>query len=273
MKHVVVIFNLCVFTAVCRAQIVSVRCCAEDADYQRVAQCMSGVYEVVLPPDCPPAAKCVLGFGKNHAAMAALCDPLEPVTPPPRRAQCTSWQDDATVVLAECVAKADPSVNLWSIYDDEGDGDLDLADLAVFQFVYDVTPKLAQSQAMLVYAECCVPESVVRNIGACLSGPEAVDIPPMCDTATNCIFGFSEPVELGDWQNKLCAGGTAELPDPSTAYCTFWEHSELPPTFTCRGAQLPGHSLFIIADDDGDADVDLSDFAAFQRDFGTTNKS
>jgi hypothetical protein len=210
---------------------------------------------------------CVLGFRENVELMSALCDSQRPVTRPPERAHCASWADETALAVQECVAKSQPSVNLWSVFDDEGDGDFDLVDLAGFQDVYQVTPKLVQSEAVLVAVECCVPESVIRNLGACLSGPQETNLPAECEASTDCVYGFSELIEIGDWQYTMCTSKPPVLPDPFAAYCISWDGG-VSVTFICHAAHLPGHSLAILADDDGDEDVDLADFATFQREFG-----
>jgi hypothetical protein len=35
----------------------------------------------------------------------------------------------------------------------------------------------------------------------------------------------------------------------------------------CPARNIPGSTFFIVSDADGDADVDLADFAVFQREF------
>ncbi len=249
-------------------QLVSVRCCTEQADLQQVRRCLSGPGNTEPPDECPPTATCVLAFGEHQDLMTMLCDAQLAVPPVPLRAYCSSWNDETATVSAECVAKAQASVNLFSVYDDDADGDLDLRDLAGFGQVYGVTPALQQSEAVLVSVECCVPEFLVREIGACLSGPGSNAIPAACDASANCVYGFSAPIELGDWHHTMCAPGNPILPHPSYAYCVSWQNADLPLVFSCRAAQLPGNSFSIVSDEDGDDDVDLADFAFFQRDFG-----
>jgi hypothetical protein len=38
-------------------------------------------------------------------------------------------------------------------------------------------------------------------------------------------------------------------------------------SFLCPAADIAGHAYFIVADTDGDVDVDLRDFAALQREW------
>ena len=272
-----------VFVPSVRAQLVSVRCFTQQADLDRIGDCVSGDGNLMQPLTCPAGATCVLGFGGKVQLMPALCDPEDPDIPDPSRAYLSSWTDPTTPVWQECVAKPQASVSLFSVFDDEvraavntrprraaaqvSDGDLDLADLAVFLQVYDVTPKLVQSDAVLAYAECCVHESVIRNIGQCLSGPRVTTAPFPCDGVATCVAGFSEPVEIGDYQHKLCASGEPVLPGPSDAVCVSWQAEGVPAAHLCPARNIPGSTFFIVSDADGDADVDLADFAVFQREF------
>jgi len=249
---------------------------------QRIGECVSGPDVKSQPSPCPPASTCVLGFGDNQAMMVILCDPEQIVPPDPHRGYCSSWTDESVSVVQECVAKPNPSISLFTVFDDEGDGDLDLRDVAVFGQVYDTTPKLEQSDAILVYVECCVPVSVIRATGKCLTGPgpsyhctgnprqvicSGNPIPSTCDAAATCVVGFSSVVEVGDYQYKLCASGPADLPDPSTSYCDSWHMEEIPVVFSCRGSPIAGDSFFVVADSNGDGDVDLADFSVIQIEF------
>jgi len=256
-----------VFCPWAEGQLVSVRCCIEQPDLGRIGECISGPDDTSLPSSCPPAAICVLAFGNNTEVMESLCDPTQPVQPIPVRGYCSQWVDENFVVVHECTAKLNASINLFAVFDDEQDGDLDLWDLAVFNQDYDSVPKLEQSDAVVVYVECCVPEGVVRNIGACLSGPGGTTIPTACDAAANCVVGFSALVEVGDWLNKLCASGPRVPPDPSTSYCFSWQSEEIPIVHLCPGSHISGLAMFVVSDSDGDGDVDLCDFAVFQREF------
>ncbi len=250
------------------AQLVSVRCCTEQPDLERIGECISGPGDTSQPTSCPPAATCVLGFGDNAGLMESLCDPAQVIPPIPFRAYCSEWVDETSTIVNQCVAKSNASINLFAVYDDDQDGDLDLQDLAVFDQVYDSVPKLVQSDAVLVAVECCVPDSVIRSIGDCLSGPGGTTIPGACDGTATCVVGFSELVELGDWQYKLCANGPAALPDPSTSFCDSWQMEGIQIIHSCRGSRTAGNSFFVVSDSDGDDDVDLADFSVFQREFG-----
>lgn len=256
-----------VFCTRTEGQVISVRCCIEQPDLERIGECVSGPGDTSLPSSCPPAATCALGFGSNADLMESLCDPAQSAQPVPVRGYCSEWSDDNSVAVHECTAGLNPSINLFAVFDDEQDGDLDLGDLAVFHQVYDSTPKLEQSDAVLVYLECCVPQAVVKAIGNCLSGPGETALPGTCNAAANCIAGFSAPVEVGDWLNRLCASGPIVPPDPSNSYCSSWQSEEIPTVYLCPGSHISGLAMFVVSDSDGDGDVDLRDFAVLQREF------
>jgi len=267
-RALVAAITLTAFSPPVWAQLVSVRCCTEQADLERIGECISGPGNTSQPTSCLPAATCVLGFGDNAGLMESLCDPEQVLSPTPFRAYCSEWVDETATVVKQCVAKSNASINLFTVYDDDLDGDLDLQDLAVFDQVYDSVPKVEQSDAVLLSVECCVAESVVRAIGECLSGPGGTTIPSACDRTTTCVVGFSALVELGDWQYRLCTTGLPELPDPLTSYCVSWQMEGIPITHFCRGSRIAGNSFFVVSDSDGDGDVDLADFSVFQIEFG-----
>ncbi len=282
---VVAITVLLALVPAVRAQLVSVRCCTEQAALQKIGDCVSGPGGTSQPGACPAAATCALGFGEDAQLMGNLCDPQQTEIPAPTRGFCSEWANEDLTTVRQCVGKPQVSVSLFSVFDDEvraavntrprraaaqvSDGDLDLADLAVFLQVYDVTPKLVQSDAVLVYVECCVPEEVIRNIGQCLSGPRVTTAPFPCDGVATCVAGFSEPVESGDYQHKLCASGEPVLPGPSDAVCLSWQAEGVPAVHLCPARNIPGSTFFIVSDADSDADVDLADFAVFQREFAS----
>ncbi len=252
-----------------RAQLISVRCCTEESDLARIDDCVSGPGNLDQPATCPAAATCVLGFGADTALVDALCDEKRAVPPPPFRAYCSSWIDPAATVKRECVAQPQASVSLFSVYDDDGDGDLDSSDVAVFKKVYQPVPKVEQSEAVLAQLECCVPESIIRGIGQCLSGPGVTAQPPPCNGMASCVAGFSAPVELGDWLFGLCGPPPLVPPDPATSYCLTWHEKGVSAVQFCPASSPPGNNPFVVSDADGDADVDLFDLAVFLRDWET----
>jgi len=200
--------------------------------------------------------------------MSLICDFGRTTIPDFSRGYCSGWADENATITFECVARSGAGITLFEIFDDEQDGDLDAIDFAWFQQTYESIPKQVQSNAKVVSVECCIPESVIRDIGECLSGPSQSAIPSACIHDTRCVVGFSEPVEIGDYLFKLCAAGLAVTPDLSNGLCTSWQDPATPSAFECVALRTPGLSLFVVSDDDGDGDVDLRDFSVFQRDFG-----
>jgi hypothetical protein len=97
--------------------------------------------------------------------------------------------------------------------------------------------------------------------------PRVISTPPPCNEDIRCTLGFSAPVELGDYQYRMCAAGLPIDPDASIGYCSSWQAAETPVVFACPANKAAGATFFVVSDSDGDDDVDLFDFAAFQRDF------
>jgi hypothetical protein len=246
--------------------LVSVRCCTQESNLASIEDCVSGHGNLTQPSTCPPGAACVLGFGENTQLMAALCDLDAAVTATPDQASCSTWVYDAMPVAQECVAKSHLVATLFSVYDDDGDGDLDATDVALFEKVFPIVPNVVQSEAALTYMQCCLPEAVILSVGQCLSGPGVTAIPPACDGMATCIAGFSEAVEPGDYQYVLC-GEPVVLPKPKDSYCLAWQAEDVATSFLCPAADIAGHAYFIVADTHGDVDVDLRDFAAIQREW------
>jgi len=247
------------------AQMVSVRCCSSQADLEKVGNCISGPGDPSRPPACAVGATCVLGFGANVETMGGLCDPDRPTIPDLSRGYCSSWADEEATIEHECVALPSTGISLFEVFDDDQDGDFDLLDLAMFFEAYNSVPKQIQSDARLVSLECCVPESVIRDIGVCLFGPGGGTIPAACTHDMHCTVGFSLPVEVGDYLYRLCASGLSVTPDLSDGICTFWQDPATPSAFECPVSKRAGLSLFVVSDADDDGDVDLRDFSVFQR--------
>ncbi|MEK6677411.1 MAG: hypothetical protein AABZ47_17380 [Planctomycetota bacterium] len=262
-------FFLAVFsfgiTAPTFAQLVSVRCCTEESHLDRIADCVSGDGNLMQPETCLPGAMCVLGFGESTQLMAALCDLDATVSPIPERGYCSIWGFASLPAMQECVAKPNLVATLFSVFDDDGDGDLDEIDVAVFEKVRQPVPRTQQTEAVLTYVECCIPDAAIRGIGRCLSGPGVTTRPLDCEGTATCIAGFSEPVLPGDYLHGLCSSEPVIPPKPTEMYCFGWEADEVSTGFLCPSIIVPGNSLFSISDADDDADVDLQDFSAFQR--------
>jgi len=248
------------------AQLVSMKCCVTEDDLAKFAQCETDPILSTAPDSCPAGATCVLGFGADQRNMQALCDLTTPPVDPPR-AYCTEWHADSPQPQVFCVAKANSSVNLFDAFDGFGDGDLDLVDFSVFQDLYDAVPKQIQSDAVVGSVECCLPFEGAQRIAECLSGPGECHDLGFCDLGSICIVGLSAPVEVGDYMNRVCAQGSTELPDPATSFCISWADPSTDVAFTCQAAFTQGITPFVVMDDDGDGDLDLLDFAAFQNDF------
>ncbi len=249
------------------AQVVSVQCCAAEHDMVSIGACMSGPSETQTPPTCEPTGTCVLSFGANTDLMDVVCDPDQPDLPNESRAFCTAWRYEGVPVTQQCVVSENVGIDLLSMYDLDYDGDMDLRDLATFQRVYQSMPKQVQGDARLVYAECCFPEVGLRNIGQCLSGPGVPYSPRGCESKATCALGFSAAVEVGDLMYTLCRPGPATL-DRSGSFCLSWRAEEnVPIAHHCDAAYAHGVTSFVVFDEDGDGDLDLADFAAFQREF------
>lgn len=238
-------------------QLVSVRCCTEQSHLDAMPKCVSGDGNTTRPSTCRAGATCVLGFGENAQLAQRLCDPRNPEVPHPTRAHCSTWSLEALPVVVECVANPTLGVDLFSVFDDDGDGDLDESDVAEFEEFRGVVPKLVQSEAILTLVECCVPSAIFR-----LSGPDITATP----FAATCLAGFSKPVELGDYLYELCGSPPTDVPSPSESFCVSWQIDTMPPGFYCAAADFVQQAIFVVADTDDDSDVDLFDFAAFQRD-------
>lgn len=248
------------------AQVVSLKCCATANDRFQMGKCMGGPEVHAAPIECSAAATCVVGFGPNTEAMPGLCDSgIEPDDP--ARAYCTEWHHSPTPATTYCVANSNSTITLFEVFDDENDGDLDLADFASFQNAYEPVPKQIQSQAVVVSVECCVPFDGVQRIAGCLSGPGELHDVGFCDLGSICVVGFSQLVEDGDRLNRLCRPGSTELPNTSDAFCTAWNDGVNVAAFSCQAAQAQGVTPFVVMDNDGDGDLDLQDFAAFQDEF------
>ena len=208
-----------------------------------------------------------MGFGADLTLETLLCAPDQPEIVDPPRAYCSAWADESTAVVYSCIADETFGVDLFSIWDQDADGDLDLRDLAAFLQVYESVPAQVQSEGRLVYSECCFSLVGLLEIGDCLSGPGVQDVPAACEAFPTCIIGFSEPVRPGDYMYRLCDAVVTEPPDQTGALCTSWSDDDVPVAQLCEARFVFGVTFFNVFDDDGDEDLDLVDFAAFQRQF------
>jgi len=257
---------ICSLLAVdCFAQLVSVECCHYEEDLLKIGQCASGPGETQLPENCEPPGHCVLKFGANAELMGLLCDAEQPELPEESRAMCSSWVIDYAPVFDECIASAAAEIDLFSVYDADSDGDLDLRDIALFQELFREIPNPTQSEATLVYVECCFPEATLRSLGLCLSGPYGVEAPPDCDAKAACTLGFSDTIELGDFMYRLCRPESTTTPGPADRFCSSWREEGIPIVQYCEATDAAGVGSWLVFDDDDDGDLDLRDFASIQR--------
>jgi hypothetical protein len=249
------------------AQLVSVECCHDEDDLLKIGHCTSGPNATELPEDCQPPGHCVLGFGANTELMDLLCAAEPPQLPDEPRVMCTSWVVDDAPVVDECVASAAVEINLFTNYDTDRDGDLDLRDVAAFQELFHGIPNPTQSDAMLVRVECCFPEASLLSLGLCLSGPGVLDAPPACDSRAVCTLGFSDTVQVGDFMYRLCRPESTTTIGPSDFFCSSWAEEGAAIVQSCEATEAFGVGSWLVFDDDNDGDLDLLDFANLQRIF------
>ncbi len=249
----------------CFAQLVSVECCYNEDDLLKIGYCTSGPDGTQLPETCRPPGNCMLAFGANTGLMALLCTGGEPQLPDGPRAMCSSWVLDQAPVVDECIASPLMELNLFTTYDADRDGDLDLVDVAAFQELFHELPNPTQSDAMLVRVECCSPEASLLSLGLCLSGPGVINMPPECDSQAACTLGFSDAVQVGDFPYRLCRPESTTTIGPSDFFCSSWTEEDVPSVQSCQAADAAGVGTWLVFDDDGDGDLDLADFANLQR--------
>lgn len=144
---------------------------------------------------------------------------------------------------------------------------LNLVDLAVFQIAYSTIPKQVQNGAILVSVECCLVGPVAASLGACWSGPGQSTIPQACAAASRCTFEFSESLELGDELYEICRNAVEPTDDVLPSICENWSNGANPVVFDCHTTPPVAMGFFVVADEDGDTDVDLADFARLQTDW------
>ena len=250
-----------------RGQLVSVKCCTTAGDLSRIGECLSGPSETEAPAECRSPGTCVLGFGEDVGLATTLCAVDQPQIVDPPRAYCSAWAEEGVEVGYSCIAKETFGVTLFSSWDQDSDGDFDLRDLAFFLQMYESVPAQVQSEGRIVYSECCFSQIGLLEIGDCLSGPGIQDVPAACEAFPTCIIGFSDPVGPSDYMYRLCDAVLTEPPDQTGALCSFWSDDDIPIAQLCRAGVVYGVTFFNVFDDDGDEDLDLVDFAAFQRQF------
>lgn len=215
------------------AQVVSVKCCISEGNLTRIGECLSGPDDTRIPSICGSIGTCVLGFDEPVDATGVLCDPAQPHIPDDPRAVCISWLVQEPTVAQECVASPNTDFNLFETFDADQDGDLDLRDMAVFQRTYQSVPKQVQSDARLVFVECCVPAAGMGVGQKRISGADAAE--DAAGSQPVCTLGFSGLLEPGDYLYELCRPGTTPKP-PEGSTCVSWSAADVPVAFLCEGA-------------------------------------
>lgn len=125
------------------ALLVSVECCMPQGDELALGLCLSGPAVVYAPAECESSASCILGFSEPLGPgdrLFRLCDAGRPELPDLDDSFCTSWQADQDQAAHFCRAATASGVNLFAVFDDDGDGDLDLKDFAGFQVDFQLAP-------------------------------------------------------------------------------------------------------------------------------------
>lgn len=216
------------------AQVVSVKCCISEGNLIRIGECLSGPEPTEAPPACGSIATCVLGYGADTALMPQMCAPDQPDLPDEPRAICSSWVADNVPVTRQCVASANTDFSPFDIYDADRDGDLDLRDIAVFQQIYESVPNEVQSEARLVFVECCTPGSEQGS-----TDRVHLDSEIATDTLANgslpvCTLGFSGALGPGDYLYELCRPGAAPKSSSTGTECFSWSVDGVPVVQRCE---------------------------------------
>ena len=167
--------------------------------------------------------------------MGKMCNPERPEILDEPRAVCNSWGAHDASISKDCVASPNADFNLFKTFDADLDGDLDLWDIAVFQQNYLSLPKQVQSDARLVFVECCTP--ALENSEATKQTFEVAVAATATTTGMQptCTLGFSGILEPGDYLYRLCQPTAAlnrEVGDPS---CVSWNTGD-PVVYFCETA-------------------------------------
>lgn len=213
------------------AQIVSVKCCISEGNLIRIGQCLSGPGDTDAPPACGSIATCVLGYGADTALMPQMCAGDQTDLPDEPRAICSSWIADNVSVVSQCVASADTNFSPFDIYDADRDGDLDLRDIAVFQQVYESVPNEVQSDARLVFVECCTPASDQGSPDS-----EIATDTLAAGSLPVCTLGFSGALGPGDYLYELCRRGSTPKAVAVAAECFSWSEEGVPVVQWCEAS-------------------------------------
>ena len=240
-------------------------CCMNTNELQEIGLCVSGPGGLSRPTTCDEAGRCyyvvdgMTGSKEDGAFQNQSAGPI------PSRAICSS------ALVAGPVQKGPrggDGIDLFSVFDADQDGDLDLKDIGAFLDTYEPAPNLLQSDAKLVAAECCFSHEEQLRVGTCLSGPKVKGPIGACVDQGTCVLGFSAPAGPGDQQYKLCMAGPFVEPKLSGAACEFWFEESVTAAFECNASYASGVTPFVTFDADGDADFDLVDLAKYLNEIG-----
>lgn len=215
------------------AQVASVKCCISEGNLIRIGECLSGPEHTDAPPACGSIGTCVLGYGADTTLMPEMCAPGQPDLPDEPRAVCWSWMADNVPITRQCVAAANTNFSQFDIYDADRDGDLDLRDIAVFQQIYKSVPNEVQSDARLVFVECCTPASEQGSTDGVYLEPHMANDPLAAGSLPFCTLGFSAPVGPGDYLYELCRPGPAPE-SKADADCFSWSVKGIPVVQYCE---------------------------------------
>lgn len=151
----------------------------------------------------------------------------------------------------------DPYDPRCAAFDIQFDGDVDLADFARLRFLH---------RGHMVSVECCLPDAGLRGVGPCLSGPGAAEPPSACESGAVCTLGFSETKP--NWlMDRLCRPESTLVHGEAGTFCWSWHSPHASTVALCQAVPAAGVDPFSLLDEDGDGDLDLVDFAVFQRTF------
>jgi len=238
-------------------------CCVRTDELQEIGLCVSGPRAFERPSECGETGRCYIavgggasgvdsgesGSGGDQAQSAGFLHP---------RAYCSSSFKEQDV---QSTLIGGYGIDLFTVFDDDQDGDLDLRDVAVFMETYEPAPKRVQSDARMVAAECCFSIEDQRGVGVCLSGPGVNHPIASCENQGRCVVGFDGVVGPGDLMYKLCSVAPFVDLDPAATECASWSFDGPPVTFTCNASYIAGVTPFSTFDADGDGDFDLGDLA------------
>lgn len=117
------------------AQLVYVKCCTSVSNEQCIGPCLSGPGIRQKPSGCQSHANCIYGFGpdpKSFDLAYGMCAE-DTFFPDQSNSWCNSWRELSIPVVELCAGKSPRGLSAYVIWDQDGDGDLDLRDFAKFQ--------------------------------------------------------------------------------------------------------------------------------------------